>query len=158
MVDSKGFRKINPNYAISNVQADDPDLLSEEENDDEHAGCCGGGSDNGEGQNHGQSSQQIAEGDEDKPKTRMKLVQDKCGRPFIVEVEVDENGREIKKEKIERTMEESFTDRDYLIASPVVLGFSFSEKYVPTRLSTILALLTFCSIQAVARIFRFRSK
>ena len=145
MIDPAGHRKINPNYAISNVQPDDPDLLSEEENDDDHAGCCGGGSDGGEDQNHGQSNQQPVEGDEDKPKTRMKLVQDKCGRPFIVEVEVDENGREIKKEKIERTMEDSFTDRDYLIASSVVLGFSFSEKYAPktlSRFSTLLILLS----------------
>ena len=130
MIDPAGHRKINPNYIISNVQPDDPDLLGEEENDDDNTGCCGGEKRDGEHQDHDQSSEKHVDGEEDKPKTRMKLVQDKCGRPVIVEVEVDENGREIRKEKIEKHEDDTFTERDYLTASSVVLGFSFSEKYV----------------------------
>ncbi|MCJ1312116.1 hypothetical protein MMC25_005790 [Agyrium rufum] len=136
MIDPAGLRKINPNYPISNVQPDDPDLLDPEdmgqeeqteEVDEGGCGCCADGEDEGGNMAPGNESRRMRD-DDDQPKMRMKLVQDKCGRHMIVEVEVDEDGREIKKEKLMESSEDSFTDNDFLIASPVVLGFSFSEK------------------------------
>ena len=64
----------------------------------------------------------------------MKLVMDENEKPHIVEVEMDENGNEIQKEDIDRlpgqdeTIDREFSAEELLIASPVVLGFAFSEK------------------------------
>ena len=131
MIDSKNFRRINPNYPISTVKPEDPDLLQEEEKDtdDEDCGC------NAEEDEDAHGAGQNLE-DADVARTRMKLVKDDHNNAAIVEVEVDENGNEIKKEKIEDLPEDSnsteaervFTDDELLIASPVVLGFAFSEK------------------------------
>jgi SpoVK/Ycf46/Vps4 family AAA+-type ATPase len=64
-----------------------------------------------------------------------KVIEDEDGTPRVVEVEVDENGNEIHKEKMDRiegdaagNKEREFTEEELLVASPVVLGFAFSEK------------------------------
>ena len=80
---------------------------------------------------------------------KMKVVLDEKEQPRIVEVPVDADGQEIVVEKLEevpskRVKEDGegeavvpeddkkvlpiFTDEEYLIASPVVLGFAFAEK------------------------------
>lgn len=85
--------------------------------------------------------------DDDDPKTKMKVVLDDKNEPHIVEVPVDADGQEIALEKLEEVPSKmvnkdgeaappegdkktlpSFTDEEYLIASPVVLGFAFAEK------------------------------
>ena len=128
MVDPAIHRRINPNYPISTVKPKDPDILDEdEESDDASCGCCES-SDEADSKPVGQLD------DADKPKTKMKLVMDENDRPHIVEVEMDENGNEIQKEDIDQlpgqdgTAERKFDDEELLIASPVVLGFAFSEK------------------------------
>lgn len=130
MIDPAIHRRINPNYLISTVRPKDPDLLDASElgisdpEDEDSDGCCCGGSDSES--NSGSSS--------DTPKTVYKVVEDEDGCPHVVEVEVDENGNEIQKEKMDRiegdTTEKGreFTEEELLIASPVVLGFAFSEK------------------------------
>lgn len=129
MVDPAIHRRINPNYPISTVRPKDPDILEEEEDsDDDSCGCCQSSDDNG-----GQRPTDQLE-DADKPKTRMKLVMDANERPHIVEVEMDEHGNEVQKEDIDQLpgqdgiAERQFDDEELLIASPVVLGFAFSEK------------------------------
>jgi SpoVK/Ycf46/Vps4 family AAA+-type ATPase len=75
--------------------------------------------------------QQHESRDSDNPKIVYKVVQDKDGRPRVVEVELDENGNVIQKEKMDDMQDPSdreFTEEELLIASPVVLGFAFSEK------------------------------
>lgn len=128
MVDPAIHRRINPNYPISTVKPKDPDILEEDEDsNDASCGCCDS-SDEGDSKPVGQLD------DADKPKTKMKLVMDDNDRPHIVEVEMDENGNEIQKEDIDQlpdqdgTAEREFDDEELLIASPVVLGFAFSEK------------------------------
>ncbi|CAG8946684.1 unnamed protein product [Penicillium salamii] len=127
MIDPAIHRRINPNYLISTVRPKDPDLLDSDDlglsgNDDDSEGCCCGGSDSEE--EHGGSS--------DTPRTVYKVIEDTDGMPRVVEVEVDENGNEIQKEKIDRiedgAKEREFTEEELLVASPVVLGFAFSEK------------------------------
>ncbi|KAJ5349548.1 hypothetical protein N7541_007275, partial [Penicillium brevicompactum] len=129
MVDPAIHRRINPNYLISTVRPKDPDLLDADDlglsggdDDDSEGCCCGGGSDSDE--EHGGSS--------DTPRTVYKVVEDEDGMPHVVEVEVDENGNEVQKEKIDRidegSKEREFTEEELLVASPVVLGFAFSEK------------------------------
>ena len=129
MVDPAIHRRINPNYPISTVKPKDPDILEEEEDsDDGSCGCCAESSDE-----EGAKAREPLE-DADKPTTKMKLVLDENERPHIVEIEVDENGNEVQKESIDKlpgqegTAEREFTEEELLIASPVVLGFAFSEK------------------------------
>lgn len=128
MVDPAIHRRINPNYPISTVKPKDPDILDEDEDsDDGSCGCCES-SDEADSKPVGQLD------DADKPKTKMKLVMDENDRPHVVEVEMDENGNEIQKEDIDQLpgqdgmAEREFDDEELLIASPVVLGFAFSEK------------------------------
>ncbi|KAL9000466.1 MAG: hypothetical protein Q9169_000983 [Polycauliona sp. 2 TL-2023] len=129
MVDPAIHRRINPNYPISTVKPKDPDILDEDEDSDEGScGCCGS-SDEDEARPRDQLE------DADKPRTKMKLVMDEHERPHIVEVELDEQGNEIQKEDIDHlannqdgTSKREFTEEELLIASPVVLGFAFSEK------------------------------
>ncbi|KAJ5144221.1 uncharacterized protein N7515_003008 [Penicillium bovifimosum] len=130
MIDPAIHRRINPNYAISTVRPKDPDLVDMEDlglsdGDDEGSdGCCCGGSDSDS--EHGGAS--------DTPRTMYKVIEDAEGNPRVVEVEVDENGAEVEKEKLDRidgaagAKEREFSEEELLIASPVVLGFAFSEK------------------------------
>lgn len=132
MIDPAIHRRINPNYPISTVRPKDPDLLdvsdagfSDQEEDGSDGCCCGGGSDSES--DRGCSS--------DTPRTKYKVVEDEDGTPRVVEVEVDENGHEVHKEKMDRiegdstgNKEREFSEEELLIASPVVLGFAFSEK------------------------------
>ncbi|KAL8965519.1 MAG: hypothetical protein Q9197_006476 [Variospora fuerteventurae] len=129
MVDPAIHRRINPNYPISTVKPKDPDILDEdEESDDDSCGCCGSSA-----EEDTKPRQQLE--DADKPRTKMKLVMDENERPHIVEVELDEAGNEIQKEDIDHLptadgtgTDRVFTEEELLIASPVVLGFAFSEK------------------------------
>lgn len=80
---------------------------------------------------------------------KMKVVLDEKEQPRIVEVPVDADGQEINVEKLEEVPSKmvkedgevevvapeedkkalpTFTNEEYLIASPVVLGFAFAEK------------------------------
>lgn len=133
MIDPAIHRRINPNYPISTVRPKDPDIIDMEElglsdgGDDDSDGCCCGGGGSGSDSEHGGSS--------DTPRTMYKVIEDAEGSPRVVEVEVDENGAEIQKEKMDRiegaaadTKEREFSEEELLIASPVVLGFAFSEK------------------------------
>lgn len=102
-------------------------------------------SDDGQGKNRFTPHKQIKE-DDDEPKMKMKVVLDEKDEPRIVEVPVDADGQEIAVEKLEVVPSKAlkddeavlpeedkkalpvFTDEEYLIASPVVLGFAFAEK------------------------------
>ncbi|KAL4957180.1 hypothetical protein BDW69DRAFT_43607 [Aspergillus filifer] len=125
MIDPAIHRRINPNYPISTVRPKDPDLLDDSDEDSEGGCCCETGSESE--QSHGERR------DSDAPKIKYKVVRNKDGpnRLQVVAVEVDENGNEIEKEDMEEVAdaaERDFTEEELLIASPVVLGFAFSEK------------------------------
>ncbi|KAL4940138.1 hypothetical protein BDV06DRAFT_224376 [Aspergillus oleicola] len=126
MIDPAIHRRINPNYPISTVRPKDPDLLDDSDEDSEGGCCCASGSESD--QSHGGERR-----DSDAPKIKYKVVRNKEGpnRLQVVAVEVDENGNEIEKEDMEEVADASerdFTEEELLIASPVVLGFAFSEK------------------------------
>ncbi|KAE8354115.1 hypothetical protein BDV28DRAFT_92750 [Aspergillus coremiiformis] len=125
MIDPAIHRRINPNYPISTVRPKDPDYIDDSDGAGSDGGCCCAmsGSDSDEPLVHRRDS--------DAPRLRYKVIQDKEGRPHVVEVELDENGNEVQKEKmdeVEDPSERGFTEEELLIASPVVLGFAFSEK------------------------------
>ncbi|KAJ5889029.1 ATPase AAA-type core [Penicillium taxi] len=128
MVDPKIHRRINPNYTISTVRPKDPDIidpldLSLSDDDDDSDACCDcGGSD------------EDSDAGSELPRTVWKVMKDKDGCVTVVQVEVDESGEIVQKENMDRIEADStqepraFTEEELLIASPVVLGFAFSEK------------------------------
>ncbi|WEW57032.1 hypothetical protein PRK78_002491 [Emydomyces testavorans] len=125
MVDPALHRRINPNYPISTVKPKDADIIDDDNGDSDGEGCCCGGSSSESEQAHR----------DDTPKTRLKVVHDKEGKAHLVEIEVDENGNEIVKEDIDKIKDGAtgnddidFSEEELLIASPVALGFAFSEK------------------------------
>jgi hypothetical protein len=102
-----------------------------------------------EGQGRGLEEREKKDKDDDEPKMKMKFVLDEKEQTRIVEVPVDADGQEIQVEKLEEVPSKmvkeygevevvvpeedkkvlpNFTDEEYLIASPVVLGFAFAEK------------------------------
>ena len=130
MVDPAIHRRINPNYPISTVKPQDPDILDDETDEDEDSCNCASSSDEeGTGQ---KPSDQFAE--TDKSITKWKLIKDEDEHFHVVEVELDADGNVLQKEDIdtlpgqEEKSEREFVEEEFLIASPVVLGFSFSEK------------------------------
>lgn len=134
MVDPAIHRRINPNYPISTVKAGDPDILDDpedEESDSDSCADCQQSSSDEEGDRQ-EAGDQFDETDQ--PITKYKLTKDEDDRYMVVEVEVDADGNEMHKENIEEipgqeaTVEREFTAEEFLIASPVVLGFAFSEK------------------------------
>lgn len=138
MVDPAIHRRINPNYQISTVKAKEMDEISLDGGDEEDCDCSASSEDEADGQ----GNRPAGLGDEEvKTKIIRKIVLDKKKRPKLIEVEVDADGAEVREEKLsevpskkDATKEDDkkeipvFTDEEYLIASPVVLGFAFAEK------------------------------
>ncbi|KAF9881415.1 AAA family ATPase [Colletotrichum karsti] len=133
MVDPAVHRRINPNYQVSAVRPKDHDILSDDSNDesdsDEKEGC-----DSDEG------------GCE---KMVTKVVHDRKGKAHLIRVpksdleepaaseqplaRLDDSSKNETEgvddpAKANKTDVPEFSDEEYLIASPIVLGFSFSEK------------------------------
>lgn len=127
MVDPAIHRRINPNYEVSTVKPKEDEEYFEVSCDscDDSCGSCGN-SDDGERHNHTPSS------DESKSKKRFKVVEDDNGDHHVIEITSDDEENVARKKNLDslahRSKEDSFTDDELLIASPVVLGFAFSEK------------------------------
>lgn len=143
MVDPSIHRRINPNYPISLVRPKDHDVISDDEDSDDESGCCGCDSD-GEGGGGG---------DGEKIKFVTKVFQDPKGNVQFIrmpKMDDDEGGGKEKLDQVASKDEDAesggattesskedgketkkipeFSDEEYLIASPVVLGFAFAEK------------------------------
>lgn len=153
MVDASIHRRTNPNYPISLVRPNDHDIISDEELSDDEDGCCCESDDSDVGSGH---DGQLRGDEDDKVKYITKIYQDKNGQVHTYRLpqdEVDDAGGEkldvipdSAKENDDKTQEKAdgdkndegakndtketpeFTDEEYLIASPVVLGFAFTEK------------------------------
>lgn len=144
MVDPAIHRRILPNYNVSTVKPNDPDLFGDSDDEDDDCGCCGDDS-----SDEGQADRGLEKReDSDEPKMKFKVVLDEKEKPHLVQVPVDEDGNEVVVEKLDEVpskvttkdgkeaaaVEEDkkappvFTEEEYLIASPVVLGFAFAEK------------------------------
>ncbi|KAK2052367.1 ATPase [Colletotrichum caudatum] len=139
MVDPAIHRRINPNYQVSVVRPKDHDVLSDTEDSDEESPCGqGSNSDNGNG----------SDDDDACGKMVTKVVRGARGGVLMVQVPKSELEESVPAQKLEQVkVAESqsssgafrqdgqkskeapvFSEEDCLIASPVVLGFSFSEK------------------------------
>ncbi|KAH6660843.1 hypothetical protein BKA67DRAFT_510002 [Truncatella angustata] len=144
MVDPSTHRRTNPNYPVSLVRPKDHDLLEDFDDSDEEGGCCGSDSDD-----------EAADGgkalidDEDRAKYVTKAIKDKDGNVSMVRISKDDltsndkdsleglSGRDDDTLNTGETSDENddknavtrdFGEEEYLIASPVVLGFAFAEK------------------------------
>jgi len=136
MADPATHRRIQPNYPISTVKAADHDILESDEDDskssessDKDSSSSSSSDEEGTGQKGDDKY-----GNLDKPILKWKLVEDGDGHYCFIQIEVDGDGNVIQKEDLEQLPgqdgagELEFTEEELLIASPVVLGFAFSEK------------------------------
>ena len=147
MVDASTHRRVNANYPISHVRPKDHDIISDDDGSDADLDDYGYGVECG---GAGESSSRAAL---DRP-TRVKMVtkvfkdKDGCVRTLRIPrslIETEETREMLHKiaSQNEKDMTEEvndddtelcedyipvFSDEEYLIASPVVLGFSFNEK------------------------------
>lgn len=133
MIDPATFRRINANYPISTIKPKDGE--DDDESDSEANSCCGGGSDSEEYvQTIGKKPKKAGDDDEGKMKTKLKIIKDSKGRYHIFRVQVDDDGSEVRPERLVKIASDKdsknhvFTEEELLIASPVVVGFSFQEK------------------------------
>jgi ATPase family associated with various cellular activities (AAA) len=131
MVDPAIHRRINPNYQISTVKPKEGDEYFEmsDNSDGGSCDCC----DNSSRSEYGEQDNHTPSSDESKPRRRFKVIEDDNGDHHVVEIKSEDEEEGIApKEKLDslahRSKEDSFTDDELLIASPVVLGFAFSEK------------------------------
>lgn len=130
MVDSATFRRINPNYSISSVKSRGETEEEEDANyfylnpDDDPANeeacedCSCSNSKDGD--------------DKEREMKKVRWIQDDEGDWHLVTKEEVLSGKNKLDTNIKGTNEEAqepaFEDEDYLLASPVVLGWAFNEK------------------------------
>jgi hypothetical protein len=131
MIDPAIFRRINPNYMISNVKPKEDDMMSDD------GGSCCGSEDSDDG---GDGCLSCDNGDEKPAKTKFKVVLDDKNEARLVEVNADDEDDDSAQQKLDKlpasdseapedlTKTREFTEEELLVASPVVLGFSFTEK------------------------------
>jgi hypothetical protein len=124
MIDPAIFRRINPNYQLSYIKHDELDQDAEDNDDDSEEDCCC--SDN----------EDNSENETDKLRTVM--WKDRKGKKWpikipqsVVDAEsgISPNAQISRDEDSPDTKRHVFTEEELLIASPVVLGFAFSEKH-----------------------------
>lgn len=127
MIDPSTFRRINPNYSVSSVKPKDPDILSEG-SDSESEGCCDcqdSDSDGGEKVKYVTKLFKDSNGEVQRARIPKDFLESEPDQEELNKISSKSGDGEGSEE--EETFE--FTDEEYLIASPVFLGFSFSEKH-----------------------------
>lgn len=137
MIDPALFRRLNPNYIVSSVRPRSADVKtardlniytsdkngrfrrvgedSDSESDDEEKCGCGESDDEG------------VEKEEEEKEDAEKFFFDENGKLQVYNPE-ELASRENNAETIGEGMMIAFTDHEYMLASSVVLGFSFPEK------------------------------
>ncbi|CRK28687.1 hypothetical protein BN1708_015327 [Verticillium longisporum] len=141
MVDPSIHRRCNPNYPVPMVRVKDHDLVSESESDNEDAesGCgCVSETESDKGE---KSSANDSDGGKTDEYVK-KVYKDQNGQlrimrvpkelveeqPTIRELDVVESKPGQMTDATASDAKLEFSDEQYLLASPVVLGFSFGEK------------------------------
>lgn len=130
MVDPAIHRRINPNYHISTVKPKEDNEYPDSAESEDSCGCEDSSDEDADGDQNTPSSSE----ENRKQRKKFKIVKDESGRHHLVDIESGdeaEGEEEVEKEKLDGCkdeIEETFNDEELLIASPVVLGFAFSEK------------------------------
>ncbi|TDZ48411.1 26S proteasome regulatory subunit 4 [Colletotrichum trifolii] len=132
MVDPAIHRRINPNYQVSAVRSKNCGISSVlDEDDSDESGCCDGSDDEVDSLDN--TLTQMVEGPKSATRT---ITASKDIDKKAITVDSPENGTggddssitEVAGNAKKAVDEPEFSDEEYLLASPVVLGFSFSEK------------------------------
>jgi SpoVK/Ycf46/Vps4 family AAA+-type ATPase len=126
MVDPAIHRRINPNYPVSVVKPKDDGV--HDDDDDDNCGCESSSESEADGNDQPTPSDETIQVTE---KKKFKVVKLPTGQNIIVEVNSkDDVDASHKTEPLpgEKRSKHEFTEEELLIASPVVLGFAFSEK------------------------------
>ncbi|KAF5533765.1 TOB3 (member of AAA-ATPase family) [Fusarium mexicanum] len=125
MIDPTIFRRTNPNYSVSTVKPKDPDIIEDETSESDCGNCaCGSDSEGAEAVKFVKKVYKDENGDVHMVSFPKSLVKDEPGNAELDELP----SKNVEGDDDEDMDIVDFTDEDYLIASPVVLGFSFSEK------------------------------
>jgi hypothetical protein len=126
MVDPKTFRRENANYQVSTVH--NPDDSDDES--DEGACSCADDSDDAR-------ERSLSDDEADEPKIRYKIILDEHNKTQLVEIGGEFDEKPVRQERIDKLptdkaeelgKKREFSEEELLIASAVVLGFSFVEK------------------------------
>lgn len=128
MVDPAIHRRINPNYPISTVKPKEEGDYPDPDDSEDNCGCEDSSDEDAGGDGNTPSSSEESH----KQRKKFKIVRDENGRHHLIDIESGDEGEDdVEKEKLDGRkdeIEETFSDEELLIASPVVLGFAFSEK------------------------------
>jgi len=126
MVDPAIHRRINPNYPVSTVKPKEEPEADMSEDDEQSCDCGRDSSSDSDGQRNTplSSKESLHE------RKKFKVIRTPDGRRAVVEVDskddmVPEEQGQLSDPKQATT---DFTEEELLLASPVVLGFAFSEK------------------------------
>lgn len=124
MVDPTIFRRINPNYSVSLVRPKDHDILSDNGESSSEEGCCcdGSGSESSEKIKYVAKVYRKPDGEIGMVRIPEDMIQSQDEEKELDQLPPKKDGEEWNVQPLE------FTDEEYLLASPVVLGFAFSEK------------------------------
>ena len=141
MIDPATFRRLRPNYQFSSIIRDDKDLLSDSESEgeieeiDEESSSSDDDASQSDPLKDDSDTRDAKEYKKWKKNHKKKLVRDPDNPEgyHIIWVKINKRVPEDVEALPKQPAEEdsttpSFTDEEYLIANPVALGFSFSEK------------------------------
>ncbi|KAF2004759.1 hypothetical protein P154DRAFT_519212 [Amniculicola lignicola CBS 123094] len=114
MIDPAIFRRINPNYPIAAIMRKEAGVECGEDSDEDEDSDC-------------EDCESEAE-----EKTCIRVIRDREGNVHVVRAPIPDDD-DVYKENLEAIDADeggvhTFTEEELLIASPVVLGFAFSEK------------------------------
>jgi SpoVK/Ycf46/Vps4 family AAA+-type ATPase len=130
MIDPAIHRRLWPNYPISTVKPKDPDARDDASDDD-----CGNDSDSQYSSDDEKShrleeivEKSVKTGKNGKGESHVATVPAAGDGPDIATEEVSTQTTKDDAPQEEKEALPVFTDEEYLIASPVVLGFAFTEK------------------------------
>ncbi|KAF3038741.1 hypothetical protein E8E11_000692 [Didymella keratinophila] len=129
MVDPAIFRRVQPNYPLSYIKPDELNREDEEAEQEMSGDCCGSSDDDedlSESEKPAKDPMRVVMWKDSKGKTHPIQVpqstidaENGVGNNETTKLEVDDEGN---------MANHIFTEEELLIASPVVLGFAFSEK------------------------------
>ena len=143
MIDPATFRRLRPNYQFSSIKPKETDLLSDSESEGDaeeiNENSSSSGDDHSQSDPLEDSDKYFAKKYKEWKKThKQKLIKDPNDpeKYQIIWVKIDKKEPEdiAALSENEQAVDDklsskpAFTDEEYLIASPVALGFSFSEK------------------------------
>lgn len=122
MVDAKTFRRINPNYILEPLCTTMRSSGGRDDSDDD--GYNSYGSDGGYDSDNGRLDlvESVYE-DDGKDGQAKEDTSDSCGKDTPASSGADTDGK-----GDETVVPRGLTDEDYILASPIVLGFAFAEK------------------------------